>query len=195
MYNCEKCLENCPQKAIKHDQKFGLIIDKEKCTACGKCVEVCYYDARDLAGKEMTVSEVMEIIYKDKKHYDNSGGGVTLTGGEPLFQPEFSRELLKACKKLEIHTAIETSGFSNWQQLDSLLPYLDLIFYDFKHIDPKLHLNYTGVSNEKILKNLKNLNNKFTSGDIIVRIPFIPGFNSKDGTQKQMFKFINNLKM
>ena len=101
---------------------------------------------------------------------------------------------MKACKKLDINTAIETSGFSNWKQLESLLPYLDLIFYDFKHIDSKLHLEHTGAGNEKILKKLKNLNDKFISGDIIVRIPFIPGFNNDDETQKQMFKFISKFK-
>ena len=192
--DCKKCLENCPEKAINQDQKFGLVVDTEKCISCGKCVEVCYYNARDLVGKKMTVFEIMEIIRRDKKYYDNSGGGVTLTGGEPLFQPEFSRELLKACKKLDINTAIETSGFSNWKQLESLLPYLDLIFYDFKHIDSKLHFDYIGAGNEKILKNLKNLDDKFISGDIIVRIPFIPGFNNDDETQKQMFKFISKFK-
>jgi pyruvate formate lyase activating enzyme len=191
---CKKCLESCPEKAISHDQKLGFIVDRKKCTACGKCVEVCYYDARDLSGKQMTVFEIIEIINKDKKYYDNSGGGVTLSGGEPLLQPEFTRELLRACKKRRIHTALETSGFSSWEHFKSIIPYLDLIFFDFKHIDSESHYNYTGVRNEKILKNLENLDDKFTWGDIIVRIPFIPGFNSNNETQRQMFKYIGRFK-
>lgn len=191
---CGRCVENCPEQAIKADSKFGLVTDAKECTACGKCVDVCYYSAREMAGKEMIVSEVMEIIHKDKKYYDNSDGGITLTGGEPLYQPEFSRELLKACKNLGVHTAIETAGAVKWERLNNLLPYVDLIFYDFKHIEPELHRKYTGVSNENIIENLKNLNRIFTGGEIIVRIPFIPGFNSSDETQKQMYEFIHNLK-
>lgn len=191
---CGRCLENCPKQAIKPDHEFGLIVDKEKCSTCGKCVESCYYNARKLMGKEMTVSEVMEIIHKDKKYYDNSDGGVTLTGGEPLSQPEFSRELLKDCKKSGIHTAIETSGHAKWKHLEGLLPYLDLIFFDFKHIDPEQHRKYTGVSNEKIIQNLKDLQKIFTDGEIIVRIPLITNHNSSDETQKQMYKFVKQLK-
>ena len=187
---CNKCVEKCPTQAIKHDQKYGLIIDREKCTTCGKCMEVCYYGARELIGKDMSVSEVMEIIHKDKKYYDNSGGGVTLTGGEPLLQPEFTKELLKACKKSGINTAIETSGSAKWQYLNEILPYLDLIFYDFKHIDSELHRQYTGVDNERILENLRKVNDTF-EGEIIVRIPFITDINDSEENQIRMYKHIS----
>lgn len=190
---CGRCINNCPESAIKIDKKFGLIVDMKKCSACGKCEEGCYYDARELIGENMTVSTVLGIILKDKKYYDNSNGGVTLTGGEPLFQYKFTREVLKACKKYKIHTAIETSGFAEWEHFMTLLPYINLIFYDFKHIDPHLHLKYTGVSNELIVENLRKLNDEF-NGDIIVRIPFITDHNSSIETQKQMYMFIKQFK-
>ncbi len=191
---CGKCLTSCPVSAIKHDEKFGLITDASKCILCGNCVHSCFYSAREIVGKDMTVSEVMEIVVKDKSHYDNSGGGVTLTGGEPLFQPLFTKMLLKACKDFGIKTAIETTGFTKWCNIEEILPFLDLIFYDFKHIDADMHCQYTGVDNEIILENLSMLNNTFDHKDIIVRIPFIRGFNSSDETQERMYRFISKFR-
>ena len=97
--NCGRCIEICPQQAIKPDKEFGLIVSPEKCIGCGECVKTCYYEARELIGEDITVRKLMQIIMRDKEFYDNSGGGITLSGGEPLFQPVFARELLKACKK------------------------------------------------------------------------------------------------
>lgn len=97
--HCGKCIEKCPQQAIKPDQKFGLKIDLDKCIGCGECVDVCYYNALELIGESISVKELIQRVMRDKEFYDNSGGGITLTGGEPLFQPVFTRELLKACKK------------------------------------------------------------------------------------------------
>jgi len=190
---CGKCVENCPSNAIEPDEDFGLVTDHEKCNVCGQCVELCVYGARELVGEEKSVDEVMEIIRRDRRHYDNSGGGVTLTGGEPLLQCEFCRELLKACKTEGIHTAIETSGFAPWECMASVLPHLDLLFYDFKHIDAKLHREYTGVSNDKIIENLSKVTRVFTEGEIVIRIPLVPGHNSSDETQQRMYKLISQL--
>ncbi len=118
---------------------------------------------------------------------------MTLTGGEPLFQCEFCRELLKACKTEGIHTAIETSGFAPWECMASVLPYLDLLFYDFKHIDAEAHREYTGVSNDKIIENLSRVTRIFKEVEIVVRIPLIPGHNSSGETQERMYKFISQL--
>ncbi len=190
---CGRCLENCPTDAIEPDEEYGLATDKDRCNACGQCVELCPYEARELVGEEKTVDEVMQIIRRDRRYYDNSGGGVTLTGGEPLFQCEFCRELLKACKTEGIHTAIETSGFAPWECLASVLQYLDLLFYDFKHIDAKLHREYTRVSNDRIIENLSKVTRVFTEGEIVVRIPLIPGHNNSDETQERMYEFISQL--
>lgn len=190
---CGKCLENCSSNAIEPDEDFGLVTDHEKCTVCGQCVELCVYGARELVGEENSVDEVMQIIRRDRRYYDNSGGGVTLTGGEPLFQCAFCRELLKACKTEGIHTAIETSGFAPWECITSVLPYLDLLFYDFKHIDAEAHREYTGVGNDRILENLAKVTRVFTEGEIVVRIPFVPGHNSSDETQQRMYRLISQL--
>jgi len=188
--NCGRCIAICPQGAIKNNTEYGLKIDLSKCNACGECVRGCLYEARKLAGEEITVAKLLSIILKDKKFYDNSDGGVTLTGGEPLYQPEFCRELLKACKLAGINTAIETSGYANWKDIEQALPYFDHIFFDFKHIDPELHKKYTGVGNELILKNLDRLNEVY-KGNLVVRIPFIPGHNSDDETIRRMICYMS----
>ena len=190
---CGKCVENCPTNAIEPDEDFGLVTDHEKCNVCGQCVKLCPYEAREMVGEEKTVDEVVEIIRRDRRYYDNSGGGVTVTGGEPLFQSRFCRELLKACKSEGIHTAIETSGFAPWESMISVLPYLDLVFFDFKHIDAEAHREYTGVSNDRIIENLLGVTRMFTEVEIVVRIPFVPGHNSSDETQERMYKFISQL--
>ncbi|QTL96631.1 glycyl-radical enzyme activating protein [Iocasia frigidifontis] len=190
---CGRCIEICPQDAIKQDESFGLVVDSARCNQCGKCVERCYYEARELVGKELTVGQLMNTIRRDKSFYDNSRGGITLTGGEPLLQPEFTRDLLKLCSKEGINTAIETSGYGKWECIEEIIPYLDLIFYDIKHIDPDLHQKYTGISNDLILANLKQLDTILKEKKIIVRVPFIPGCNSGDVIQKRIMAWVADL--
>ena len=188
---CGRCVKQCPEKCIKTDEEFGLVTDINTCKICGLCVENCFYDARAITGKPMTVESVMEVIEKDYEFYVKSGGGVTVSGGEPLLQADFVEQLLNRCKKRNINTAIETCGFVNWDSFQRILPYTDLIFFDLKHIHPEEHKKYTGVGNEQIISNLAKLNKSFNH--IIVRIPYIPGFNDSVDTQRGMFNLIGQL--
>lgn len=190
---CMQCLNNCPNYAIKENEVYGLVTDQKKCTICGSCVNNCMFQAREIIGVEITVSDLIKKIMRDKNFYDYSGGGVTLTGGEPLFQPTFSLEILKSCKKNDIHTAIETSGYVPWKVFNLTLPYLDLLFVDIKHIDSTKHKKYTGVGNELILNNIKNIDQEFPRMAKIIRIPFIPGFNSDEKTFCEIFEYISYL--
>lgn len=191
--DCGKCVAACPTHAIRSDERFGLVTDEAACTACGLCEEACLYGARKLMGREMSVSDVMETVRRDKAHYINSGGGVTVSGGEPLMQPDFILALLKACKQDGIHTAMETCGYASWESLAAVLPYLDLIFYDLKIVDAKDHKEATGRDNARILENLKKLNMAY-GGEIIVRIPYIPGYNDDIKTQEGIYRYVGCLK-
>jgi pyruvate formate lyase activating enzyme len=189
---CGRCIALCPTHAIRSDETFGLLIDPILCMACGTCAENCYFDARKLMGKTMTVSELMTEIRKDKPYYESSGGGITFSGGEPLLYPDFVTEVSKQCREEGIHTAIETAGHVAWEIFERLMPYLDLIFFDIKHIDPDLHKAYTGVTNELILENLKKLSDVFAP--IIIRVPVIPGYNNSVDVQQQIYEFVKTLR-
>lgn len=160
---CGKCKEVCPNNL-------------EKCDFCGKCVLYCPHDARQICGKEYTADEVVKEVAKDKIFYETSGGGVTFSGGECMIQLDFLEEVLKKCKENEIHTAVDTAGNVSWESFERILPYTDLFLYDVKCFSDELHKEGTAVSNKQILENLKKLSESF-SGDIIIRIPVIPGFN------------------
>ena len=188
---CGRCITLCPNQAIHPDETFGLLTDPDLCAACGKCAVNCYVDARKLMGKMMTVSDVMEEIQKDTPYYRSSGGGVTFSGGEPLLYPEFVRAVAQQCHEAGIHTAIDTAGHVSWETFEMLLPYLDLVFFDIKHIDADLHKTYTGVSNERILDNLKKLSAVFAP--LIIRIPVIPGCNDSVDVQQRIYEFVKQL--
>ena len=190
--SCGRCVSNCPQGAIHHDRNFGLITDLDRCTLCGLCVEYCYYNARELSGKEMTVEQVMGIVLRDKLFYDKSNGGLTISGGEPLLQSAFVSELIEACKIQDISTAIETSLYADEQIVERTLNNVDLIFVDIKHIDIFKHLDHTGVSNEKILNNIRLIDRM--NKNFIIRVPFIPGVNDDIETQRQIYKWAAQLK-
>jgi len=163
---CGKCVEVC---------EYGALLDRDKCTSCGKCAEVCYAKARELAGKLMTVPEVIAQIDKDSIFYDESGGGVTFSGGEPLSQAGFLLELLKQCKKNEYHTAVDTSGYGTAETIKAISGMTDLFLYDLKLMDDDKHIKYTGVSNKLILENLQIISQ--LGNRIFIRIPLIPGIN------------------
>ena len=172
---CGKCKEKCPNEL-------------EKCELCGKCTIYCPHDARDICGKEYTVDEVLREILKDKKFYENSGGGVTFSGGECMLQIEFLTELLKSCKENGIHTAVDTAGHVSFETFEKIIPYTDLFLYDVKCFDSEKHKKYTGVPNELILDNLKKLLTTDTA--VWVRIPIIPTVNDTAEEMKKIKEYI-----
>jgi pyruvate formate lyase activating enzyme len=171
---CDECVRVC-QHGASYLLNGVRVYDREKCVVCGACVDTCYAGARVMTGKHMTVDEVVSEVLQDRAFYETSGGGVTLSGGEPVMQPEFSFALLERCKAEGIHTAIETAGNVPWDDEEHMLSVTDLIMMDIKHMDSTKHRWATGVPNERILAAAR----KFTLTDkpIIFRIPVIPTVN------------------
>lgn len=193
--SCWWC-HNPESQAFAHQVLFR----PERCIACGACkgldeiaaAEGCPAEARELCGADMTAGEVMRVILKERMFFEQSGGGVTLSGGEPLGQPAFAAALLKACKKNELHTAIDTCGFADWSVFERTLPHTDLYLYDVKHMDPEKHRLYTGVDNEIILSNLVRLGE--SGAAIYARMPFIPGVNSDEKNLHDTARFLKNVR-
>ena len=189
---CGACSTICPSGAIQI--KNGIpVTEKEKCILCGKCIEKCPALAREMIGKKITAEEIIKEVEKDLVFYEESGGGVTFSGGEPLGQSEFLEELLNACQKKKIHTAVDTSGYVSWEILNKISSKVDLFLYDLKIMDSERHKKYTGVSNELILENLKKLSS--VHNNIFVRFPVIPGINDDYQNIKEMGEFLSSLKV
>jgi pyruvate formate lyase activating enzyme len=175
---CWLCLEVCPADALSKGEIQGremAVLARVSCTVCGKCVEVCYPGALRLAGSTITVGELVADVARNLPYFESSGGGVTLSGGEPARQPEFSYNFLLACKKRGIHTAMETTGYARTEVMLALAGVTDLLLYDVKHIDSASHQRYIGVPNRLILENLETL--AASGHNIQVRVPCIPGIN------------------
>lgn len=168
-----------------------VLTDQEKCTKCQTCAAACYSGAREFSGREMTVSEVMAQVEREIPFYDQSGGGVTFSGGEPLMQPGFLSALLKACRRQEIHTVVDTSGFANWQVFEQIRGDVDLFLYDLKQMDSEKHRKVTGVPNEPILENLRKLT--ALGHKVLARIPLIPGINDDEQNLAESGKFLASL--
>ena len=179
---CGRCGAVCPQKCHSFEKKHTF--KSSLCIGCGVCAQVCQTKALELYGKSITVREAYDELKKDKVFYEVSGGGVTISGGEPLLQPEFTAELLKTCRENGIHTAIETSGFANEDNLLSVIKYCDLILFDIKETDAELHKRYTGVSLAKILESLNIINEKKIP--FIIRAPIIPTLNDRPSHFKEL---------
>lgn len=171
---CGACII-CEKGCHTFTETEGHIYDRTDCTRCGKCVEVCPAVALKMAGTRQTVDEVLTKVMSDKPFYDKSGGGMTLSGGEPLFQPAFALALLKEAKNRGLHTAIETSGFASAEVFTSILPYTDLVLLDYKVTGEDEHKKYTGVPQAPILANLARANE--AGVDVVLRCPLIPGVN------------------
>jgi pyruvate formate lyase activating enzyme len=187
---CFRCIEVCPNHAIIH-KKISIITNMKKCNTCGKCEEVCFYEARKIIGKYMNVKEVLNEILKDKLFYENSGGGITLSGGEVTLQPEFALSILKESKRKDINTAIETCGYAKWSIFKTLIPYIDLILYDLKQIDEAKHRIYTGVSLDLIIDNLSRIDQ--IGIPLWIRIPFIPGYTDQEENIFKVANFLSRL--
>jgi pyruvate formate lyase activating enzyme len=183
---CQACLAACEQGALTWNGD-GPVTDLEKCRLCGACAAGCYAEARQQIGREMTVEQVMAEIERDIAFYDESGGGATFSGGEPLLQRDFLSALLRACREEEIHTALDTSGFAAWETLERIRGDVDLFLYDLKLIDDARHRQATGVSNAPILRNLQALSQRGHA--IRLRVPVIPGINADDESVRQIGAF------
>jgi pyruvate formate lyase activating enzyme len=184
---CGKCLEVCKNGAIT---EAGF--NREKCIVCGKCAKECCTGAREVVGKEMSASAVLEEVLKDKLFYDNSNGGMTVSGGEPMIQSEFLEELLKLAKNAGLNTAIQTAGNVDFSLYENVLPFLDFIMYDIKAFSDDIHKKYTGVSNIRILNNVKKLSEKHIK--LIIRTPVITGVNDSEEEIENITKYIKDFK-
>lgn len=187
---CGQCAEVCPNHA--HSFRDGIhVFDRSKCTACGKCVEACLPGALEYYGRETTVERAVAVVLEDKTFYANSGGGCTISGGEPLSQAKFCAELFKCLRNNRIHCAIDTSGAVPWTAFETVLPYTDMFLYDVKHTDDQRHRGYTGSSNHLILSNLERLSQ--CGVPIEIRIPVIPEFNSDEASLDAIDKWLSRL--
>ena len=187
---CGTCAKVCERGAIII-KEGKVLIDREKCDLCGKCVENCSTRGLEFAGKLVTDEWLLKELKKDIIFFDQSGGGVTISGGEPLMQFEFLLSLVKMLKEEGIHVTVDTSGYGEWDKLKQLANNVDLFLYDIKLIDNEKHKKYMGVSNEIILKNMQKLVNEKTN--IAPRIPLIPGVNDDIEDIKQFAKFLGGL--
>jgi pyruvate formate lyase activating enzyme len=192
---CGKCISVCQSNAIHMTGNKGtarIEIDRSTCSNCFKCVDQCHYGALDRWGKYYTVEELFNLIKKDEVYYRSSGGGVTIGGGEPTLQTEFTSALLNKLKKHYIHTALDTCGYTPGTEAFKLMEEADLLLYDVKGMDSGDHLRNTGVSNETIIRNLRNLDDFGKS--IIIRLPLVPGLTESDANIKQTAIFLSGLK-
>ncbi len=187
--DCGSCTEVCPNGAIR--RVGGTVVTTSKCQLCGTCVETCPAEARQLVGRRMTVSAVLRDIEKDLIFWEESGGGVTFSGGEPLAQPEFLDALLDACLERGVHTIVDTCGMAKKEALLRLAEKVSMFLYDLKLLNPAQHKVYTGVSNESILENLQLLAERRTP--VTIRYPIIPGINDSDENVRDMADFLSHL--
>lgn len=189
--SCGACLEVCPNGAHQVTATGERTYDRDLCEVCGRCVESCYAEALAMAGRRVAVDDVMAVVREDAAFYETSGGGVTLSGGEPLLQGEFATAILRRCKAEGFHTAIDTCGHVRWKVIQEALPHVDLVLYDLKHISPQQHRQYTGASNRLILNNLRRLSG--CGVPVEVRMPVIPTINDSREVVEPAAQFLGSL--
>lgn len=188
---CYACLESCPLGAISKGAGGAVVIDRARCDLCGKCAEACLYDAMQVVGAEMSVDEAVREVEKDRIFFEQSGGGVTFSGGDPLAQPAFLEALLDACRGRGLHTAVDTAGSSRNGALERVAAKADLVLFDLKVMNESRHIEMTGVSNTPILENLTKLAAGPT--EVWVRIPFIAGVNDDEKNVSRTIDFLSSL--
>jgi len=174
---CGACVQACPQRAISISKKYGRKINRKKCNQCLLCVKSCLYDSLKQCGRTMSVRNILDEVLQDKLFYKNSGGGVTISGGEPLSQSKFLTALLAECKKEDLHTALETSGYGLWKEIEKVLSFVDLVLFDIKHLNADIHQKTTGVKNNMLLENLQKT---ARVKPVWLRVPLIGGFNDSE---------------
>ena len=200
---CGSCVKACGEKAAARaadaagvanaaltvSADGGIAVNRPLCTLCGACVDVCPTEALTFDSRAMSASEVMDVVMRDFEYYVKSGGGVTLSGGEPTGQKEFLLEILQRCKAEGIHTAIETTGFTDWDDLAEILPFVDLVLYDIKQMDPARHRDLTGQGNERILENLTRIA-RDTVVPVEVHVPLVPEYNDSMENMSRLADFL-----
>jgi len=172
---CGECVRVCPEGAQQMGEDGARTYDRQRCVVCGECVDNCFADGLQLSGREISLADALREVLADRAFYETSGGGVTLSGGEPMLQHEFSLALLSACKAEGLHTALETTTHCAWEHLEAALPLTDLFMVDIKHLDDEKHRAATGVSNRLILENIRRL--AASGKPVIFRVPVVPGVN------------------
>jgi pyruvate formate lyase activating enzyme len=187
---CGKCAAVC-ERGVHRFTGTEHLVERNSCNACGKCVDICPTKAVEICGRRVSVKDVLEIVIRDKIFYDVSNGGMTISGGEPLVQKEFTFGLLWGAKSSGIHTILDTNGYWNWKDIEKMLPYIDRFHYDLKIMDDNTHKRYTGVSHSVIVENLKKLSR--VGKDVVVAIPLIKGINDSDGNIKAFISFMKAL--
>ena len=190
---CDRCLEVCPRHALGAGEG-GRTIDRAACDCCGQCAERCPGGALNLLGRSVTVDEVLAEVSRDALYFEGSGGGLTLSGGEPLAQPEFAAELLWRYKHEEKgrHTAVETCGYAEWAVVERIAPLVDLFLYDLKVMDPEAHLRLTGRDNRPILENAERLARG--GHGLVLRLPLIAGVNDTEENLRATAGFARSLR-
>jgi pyruvate formate lyase activating enzyme len=188
---CLACIQACPTDALSTDGTGAVLVDRSKCDLCGRCAEACLYDAMQVIGREMSVDEVLAEVERDRIFFEQSGGGVTLSGGDPLIQAAFAEAVLGACRSRGLHTALDTAGLAADGTLDRLARQADLVLFDLKVIDAETHQAFTGVSNAPIIENLKAL--AASGREIWVRIPLVHGVNDDDGNIRRTIDLVRSL--
>ncbi len=171
---CGACVEVCSEGALSMSQEGQRLINWQKCNDCLECVEACLYGSMNVSGNEMTTEQVLKEVEKDRVFYKNSGGGVTISGGEPMGQSDFLESLSRQLKAADLHVTLDTTGQASQESYERILPHIDLALFDIKHLDPDQHKRYMGVSNKLILKNAKLV---ATTVKTWFRIPLIAGYN------------------
>ena len=185
---CGRCVQVCQAGAAKSGKKNRSEFERGKCTACFQCCEVCPAGARKRIGQTVTVEEVLQVIKRDAVFYRESGGGVTFSGGEPFAQMEFLRQLVTACSRLGIDTAVETCGEFDWQQGKEIIALLDCVFVDCKHMDDEVHRRMTGVGNCRILENIAQISR--LNPNTIVRVPVIEAVNASEQNIRTLCEYL-----
>nr|WP_321400315.1 glycyl-radical enzyme activating protein [uncultured Desulfobacter sp.] len=187
---CEMCISACPEKALAL-KETGIAVDQHTCVNCGVCAAICPSTAVEIFGRKVTVADIVKEIEKDALFFDQSGGGVTFSGGEPLGQAEFLEAALKALGQVGVHRAVDTTGHTGTATLLRVAAHTDLFLYDLKHMDAQCHRQWTGVGNALILKNLRALAE--TGAKIWIRIPLIQGVNADSSNIRQTAAFLSSL--
>lgn len=191
--NCGICRKVCPRGAVLADTMYGFVTDHDRCIHCGLCLSGCASGAQQESGGDSSVEDILGLVERDIPFYTASGGGVTLSGGEPFLQGTFTQELLGACKSKGISTAVESCGHAPWEDIERSMDVIDYLYFDIKHVDEDRHRRFTGAGTGLIHQNLMKID-AHGGPKVILRIPFIPGFNGDEKSIREIFGFAAHLK-